>query len=136
MERFMPICGIHKQKKWPNSCNINLYGSEDDALGWHSDNESLFSIDKQPCRIISLSLGHSRTFQIKQCLPASDIVQHISLHSGDIVVMDGLFQHHFVHRILPGRLTYNLEIPRVNITWRWILNHSSTCSLFRKDDTT
>ena len=50
----------------PNSCNLNLYSHGTQQVGWHDDSESLFESDD--VRIISLSLGAARTFEVVACL--------------------------------------------------------------------
>ena len=48
------------------------------------------------------------------------------LGHGDIFVMDGLCQDEFLHCTSPG-----LERVRMNITFRWIRQHTSFCPLFK-----
>ena len=106
-------------------------------MGWHDDAEDLFDADD--VRIISLSLGVSRTFEIaakdklkktkknfkfpvKSADPA-DIIP-VELAQGDVVVMAGRMQRYYEHR-LPPDLTME---PRINLTWRYITQHSPGCA--------
>merc|ERR1719499_1967643 len=65
MEECMPLCGLASQQTWPNCCNLNLYEDGGMSVGWHSDDEDLFQGKSQDCRIISLSLGQTRTFELQ-----------------------------------------------------------------------
>merc|ERR1712019_187603 len=48
----------------PNAVNLNLYEHGNHGVSWHSDDEPLFRGKFQDTRIISVSLGSSRKFQI------------------------------------------------------------------------
>ena len=48
------------------------------------------------------------------------------LGHGDILVMDGQCQDKFLHRTDPCR-----EQERINVTFRWIKQHVSSCPLFK-----
>ena len=47
------------------------------------------------------------------------------LGHGDILVTDGQCQDEFLHRTDPG-----LEQERINVTFRWVKQHVSSCPLF------
>ena len=112
----------------PNSCNINLYENGNNYVQWHSDDEPLFNGLAENCTIISLSLGASRTFQIKMKKGGRGrIVSSTVLDDGDILTMEGMFQKYLKHRLKRDRRVLN---SRINITWRWIKNHDKdTCPL-------
>ena len=119
MTGLMPILGIHNESERPNSCNLNKYETGQEAVGWHADDEDLFhSPGHKDVRIISLSLGSPRTFQLKSKGKGSPIVS-IRLRSGDLCVMEGATQQHYLHRVPVEDATG----PRVNLTWRWIVSH-------------
>merc|ERR1712107_154362 len=61
----MPLCGLPNPRSWPNSCNLNCYADGSDSIDWHADDEPLFQGQALDCRIISLSLGEVRTFELK-----------------------------------------------------------------------
>ena len=48
------------------------------------------------------------------------------LDHGDILVMDGQCQDEFLHRTNRGR-----EQDRINITFRWVKQHVSSCPMFK-----
>ncbi len=90
-------------------------------MGWHADDERLFQGCNRAIRIISLSLGDVRSFQVKYW-KGGDIISHV-LGAGDLCLMDGNFQQHYYHRV-PKEIGRG---GRVNLTWRWIVEHSPGC---------
>ncbi|CAE8664345.1 unnamed protein product, partial [Polarella glacialis] len=56
-------CGL-PEDQWPNSVNMNLYETEFQNVGWHSDDEGLFRGCEMDCRIISASWGVPRNFEL------------------------------------------------------------------------
>ena len=88
-----------------NCCLANKYIDGYDSVGWHADNEP--ELVKNPT-IMSLSLGETRTFKIKH--NTKPLALDIPLNAGDIIVMDGAFQHNWKHSIpkeptIPGTRT-------------------------------
>jgi len=61
----MKILGWEGKLEDPSACNINLYRDGEDCVGWHADDENLFGGLGGTCTIMSLSLGQTRTFQVK-----------------------------------------------------------------------
>ncbi|CAE7359206.1 unnamed protein product [Symbiodinium microadriaticum] len=117
MHWVMPCCGINEQKDWPNSCNLNLYESGGMSVGWHADDEQLFQGKQRDCRIISLSLGATRAFEVRSNWSELDSTVRLELGDGDLCTMEGLVQKHFQHRVpREDKVTG----PRINLTWRWI----------------
>lgn len=96
-----------------NSCLLNFYRTGADHLSWHSDNESLYG----PAPIIgSASLGSARDFLIRHNIERTE--QHsIRLESGDVLVMGGSMQQHWMHSI-PKRARVDA---RINLTFRNII---------------
>ena len=123
LETVMPICGIHDEALWPNSCNLNLYEGGQDVVGWHADNEALFGGAEEPILIISLSLGAERVFELKDKHSSQGLFKRVRFGAGDLVLMDGRVQQHFLHRV--PRASAGGD--RINLTWRWITHHSSSC---------
>ena len=75
--------------------------------------------------IVSVSLGSSTVFRWR-CQSCPDDEGHLCrLGHGDILVMDGQCQDEFLHVTEPGR-----EQERINVTFRWIKQHVSSCPLF------
>ena len=72
--------------------------------------------------IVALSLGSSVTFKWKAKSCSDSEVSLCQLHHGDLLVMDGRCQDEYLHCTSPG-----LADRRVNITYRWIRNHTSSC---------
>mmetsp|Transcript_120068 Transcript_120068/g.224461 ORF Transcript_120068/g.224461 Transcript_120068/m.224461 type:complete len:339 (-) Transcript_120068:71-1087(-) len=116
----MPLCGLHAREAWPNSCNLNLYVDGQHSVGWHADNESLFQGKVRDMRVISLSLGQSRKFELR----CGKAFHRLNLDSGDLCTMEGLTQKHFLHRVPKEN---GCKRPRINLTWRWIVEHLPGC---------
>ncbi len=96
-----------------NSVLANLYRNGRDSMGCHADDEK--ELGQNPV-IASLSLGEERLFKLhhkkrKQTLD-------INLGYGDLLVMAGMLQHHWVHSIPK---TPKSKGPRINLTFRKIL---------------
>jgi len=129
--RTMPICGIFNMHEWPNSCNLNLYEDGGMSVGWHSDDERLFQGKFQDIRIISLSFGEKRKFELRANWPApgEPVVHQMRLGEGDLCTMEGMVQKHFQHRV-PKEA--NVRGPRINLTWRWTVKHTPQCPASRR----
>ena len=136
LSRIFPKKYGYLKGRPPNSCNINLYRNGNDCAGWHCDDEALFETESGKITIISFSLGASRTFEIREIYEYDDYddysydyqydegkyqAQGITLDNGDVCTMDGFFQHYYQHRV-PSDL--ECDLPRINLTWRWIMQHS------------
>jgi len=101
-----------------NSLLANLYRDEQDSVGWHADNEP--ELGHNPV-IASLSLGGERTFQLKHRQhPERKLA--LELRSGDLLIMKGAMQHHWLHQVPKSRQTC---LPRINLTFRKINKASS-----------
>lgn len=124
MELVLKPCGL-SQKDWPNSCNLNLYEDGGMTVGWHADDEKLFQGRFRDCRIISLSLGATRKFELRLNWPEEEEAQitRLTLRGGDLLTMEGMTQKHFQHRV-PREGT---KEPRINLTWRWVKKHLPGC---------
>lgn len=122
MAACMPLCGLPRREQWPNSCNLNLYENGEHSVGWHADNESLFQGKEKDCRIISLSLGQTRKFEL-QC--GNDKPQKLDLSDGDLCTMEGLTQKYYRHRV-PKEQGKGIR-ERINLTWRWVVEHMPAC---------
>merc|ERR1712032_1048859 len=114
----MPYCGIESSEDWPTSCNLNLYEDGGMSVGWHSDDERLFQGKFQDIRIISLSLGQQRQFQLRINHPEPGEKRMrtsiIRAGDGDLITMEGMCQKHFQHRV-PKEV--DVDAPRINLTW-------------------
>jgi len=98
-----------------NSCLLNLYRDGQDSVSWHSDDES--ELGDSPV-IASISLGDPRKFQLKkQNEKKSEKEQRISvlLEDGDLLVMGGELQKHWLHQIPKTKRPVG---PRINLTFR------------------
>ncbi|MCX7096001.1 MAG: alpha-ketoglutarate-dependent dioxygenase AlkB [Methylobacter sp.] len=95
-----------------NSVLANLYRDGNDSMGCHADDEK--ELGQNPV-IASLSLGDQRVFKLhhKKCREKLDIV----LSHGDLLVMAGSLQHHWLHSVPK---TKKLKTPRINLTFREI----------------
>ena len=101
----------------PNCINCNLYHDGSVVVGWHADDEHLFDAVDNDAAIVSLSLGATRKFQVKD---SDGTVRSIDLSTGDLLVMHGRVQEHFWHRVPQSQAVD----PRINLTWRWTRRHS------------
>uniref|UniRef100_A0A7S4VXA8 Fe2OG dioxygenase domain-containing protein n=1 Tax=Alexandrium monilatum TaxID=311494 RepID=A0A7S4VXA8_9DINO len=126
----MPLCGLKEPDTWPNSCNLNLYVDGGMSVGWHSDDERLFQGKFSDCRIVSLSLGTRRKFEMRLNWPEEGERQswQVFLGDGDLLTMEGMMQKHFQHRVPRED---NVTAPRINLTWRWVARHAPRCPVER-----
>lgn len=102
-----------------NSCLLNLYHDGSEGMAWHSDGEKDL---KKNGAIASLSFGAERKFAFRH----KDNKQKISLtlEHGSLLVMSGLTQQYWQHRLPPTKI---VRTARVNLTFRTIdLNDSGT----------
>lgn len=119
----MPLCGLTRPTEWPNSCNLNLYIDGQHSVGWHADNESLFQGKAKDCRIISLSLGQTRRFELQS---KGSLVHRLDLSDGDLCTMEGMMQKYYTHRVPKDNARGIKE--RINLTWRWVVAHNPDCA--------
>ena len=110
----------------PTAANLNLYRGGNSRVNWHSDNEPLFGRSGVHKLIVSVSFGAPVLFKWrgKSCLDIGE--RSCWLGHGDILVMDGQCQDEFLHCTSPG-----LEQERINVTYRWIRQHTHFCPLFK-----
>lgn len=96
-----------------NSVLANLYRDGKDAMGCHADDEKELGLNPV---IASLSLGDERLFKLhhKKRKETLDII----LGHGDLLVMAGSLQHHWLHSVPK---TKKIKTPRINLTFRKIL---------------
>ena len=110
----------------PTAANLNLYRGWNSCVGWHCDDEPLFGKCGDAKLIVSVSFGSSALFRWRRQSCPDDECHSCRLDHGDILVMDGQCQDEFLHRTSPGR-----EQERINITFRWVKEHVSSCPLFK-----
>ena len=55
---------------------------------------------------------------------SDSVTSSITLDHGDVLVMDGSAQSEYLHCTMPG-----LQGPRVNLTYRWVAQHTASCPL-------
>eukprot|EP00928_Gymnodinium_smaydae_P015642 TRINITY_DN15798_c0_g2_i1.p1 TRINITY_DN15798_c0_g2~~TRINITY_DN15798_c0_g2_i1.p1 ORF type:complete len:877 (-),score=133.17 TRINITY_DN15798_c0_g2_i1:54-2621(-) len=114
----LPHCGLAPEEA-PNSCNVNCYADGTDGIDWHADDEPLFQGAVQDCRIISLSFGQERSFELRRKGSyGSSEVTRLRLAAGDLCTMEGLTQKFYEHRV--PKCSANARL-RVNLTFRWIV---------------
>jgi len=95
-----------------NSVLLNKYRGEHDSVAWHSDDES--ELGRNPI-IGSVSFGQTRTFQFKH--KSHGIRKDIHLFHGSYLLMKGVTQLHWLHRIPKQK---NRPGERINLTFRRI----------------
>ena len=110
----------------PTAANLNLYRGWKSCVGWHCDDEPLFGKCGDAKLIVSVSLGNFALFRWRRQSCSSNEDSSCRLDHGDILVMDGQCQDEFHHRTSPGR-----EQDRINITFRWVKQHVTSCPLFK-----
>ena len=108
----------------PTAANLNLYRGWNSCVGWHCDDEPLFGKCGDAKLIVSVSLGSFALFRWRRQSCSSN-EGSCRLDHGDILVMDGQCQDEFLHRTSPGR-----DQERINITFRWVKQHVSSCPFF------
>jgi len=126
MAVVMPMCGLPNRQDWPDSCNMNLYEDGGQSVGWHADDERLFQGKFMDTKIISVTFGAKRRFEVRPNWPQEDDkrLHRVMLGDGDIMTMEGMFQKHFQHRVPKEGGEHG---PRINLTWRFILKHNPRC---------
>ena len=115
-----PRCG---KKDVPTGVNLNQYAGPGSFIRWHSGNEPLFGPQNSPELIVSLSLGNSVEFKVRR-RASGNVPSSIRLDHGDVLVMDGLAQSEYEHCTAS-----ELQGPRVNLTYRWVAQHTASCPL-------
>jgi alkylated DNA repair dioxygenase AlkB len=96
-----------------NSCLLNLYHDGSEGMAWHSDGEKDL---KKNGAIASISFGAERKFAFKH--KETKEVVNIHLEDGSLLIMKGITQTHWLHRLPP---TKKVHSPRINLTFRTIL---------------
>eukprot|EP00933_Yihiella_yeosuensis_P018996 TRINITY_DN15457_c0_g3_i2.p1 TRINITY_DN15457_c0_g3~~TRINITY_DN15457_c0_g3_i2.p1 ORF type:complete len:642 (+),score=102.76 TRINITY_DN15457_c0_g3_i2:112-2037(+) len=117
-DKVCRTCGL---KERPNNCTANLYNDGKQYFNWHTDEKSLGDGKNRDTLVVSLSLGATRSFEIR---PKDDPFEEtkLDLEDGDLLVMEGLTQKHYKHRIVADD---TVKGARINLTWRWTVNHST-----------
>lgn len=100
-----------------NSVLCNLYRNGQDSVGWHADDER--ELGKEPV-IASLSLGASRTFQLKH-KNKPNLRHKMSLSSGSLLVMQGTTQQFWLHQVPKEP---KVSQARINLTFRKVIVES------------
>lgn len=93
-----------------NSCLLNLYHNGSEGMGWHSDDEKALGKDSA---IASFSFGAERKFAFKHKQSGERV--DIFLENGGLLVMKGMTQANWLHRLPP---TKKVKTPRINLTFR------------------
>jgi alkylated DNA repair dioxygenase AlkB len=96
-----------------NSVLLNMYRSENDSVGWHSDDEP--ELGANPV-IASVSFGATRPFQFKH-RDLSSNRQSIDLTAGSLLIMRAETQRRWQHRIPKVK---SATEKRINLTFRVI----------------
>jgi alkylated DNA repair dioxygenase AlkB len=108
-----------------NMIFVNWYEDGNHYIGWHSDDEKqLYKNRRGETLVFSISLGQQRRFQLKpreatggrQHRRVNNKPYQFELASGDCLVMGGLCQSHYKHRV-PKEPT-KLMGGRINMTFR------------------
>ena len=112
----------------PTAANLNLKRGRDSCVRWHCDDEPLLGRGEGGVGtsklIVSVSFGSQASFKWKLKSCPDGEVSSCCIGHGDILVMDGQCQDECLHCTDPG-----LEQERINVTFRWIKQHSVSCPL-------
>ncbi len=98
-----------------NSVLLNLYRGGADYMSWHADDENELGLSPV---IASISLGSERIFEIKKKENSKPDLSLI-LNSGSLLVMGGLLQQFYHHRL---KKEVKIRGVRINLTFRKIFN--------------
>ena len=93
-----------------NSILINVYKDGNNSLGWHSDDEAGLDPDHS---IASLSIGATRLLEVRHKYRQYQYT--LPMPHDMLLVMHGLFQSEFQHRVPSDPNCYNM---RINLTFR------------------
>jgi alkylated DNA repair dioxygenase AlkB len=97
-----------------NACLLNLYHNGSEGMAWHSDGE----VDlKKNGAIASLSFGAERKFSFKH--KESKETVSLTLQHGSLLMMKGITQTYWLHRLPP---TTKTDQARINLTFRTIVS--------------
>lgn len=97
-----------------NSCLLNLYENGSQGMAWHSDDEDALG---ENTVIASLSLGATRKFVLKHKQNNQKV--ELNLPHGQLIVMRGNTQHHWLHAIMKST---KVAEPRINLTFRTFID--------------
>jgi alkylated DNA repair dioxygenase AlkB len=97
-----------------NSVLGNLYRNGLDSMGCHADDEKELGINPL---IASLSFGAQRVLRFRHA--RLGLKFDVPLAHGDLLIMTGELQHHWKHELPKTR---KVDMPRINLTFRLILN--------------
>jgi len=95
-----------------NSCLLNRYHSGQEGMAWHSDGEKDL---KKHGAIASLSLGADRKFSFRHKETKETV--SLILENGGLLVMKGMTQDHWLHRLPPSK---KVKGARISLTFRTI----------------
>lgn len=95
----------------------NFYRDGRDAMGRHSDDEKELGPAPDDVRIASISLGARRAFRMRRKDGSAKL--EFELGGGDLLVMGGTTQAHFVHEV---PRTKKVVGPRLNLTFRCVIS--------------
>lgn len=93
----------------------NFYRDGRDAMGRHADDEPELGPSPDDIRIASISLGAKRTFRMRM-RAGGERIDYL-LGEGDLLVMGGTTQTHWVHEVPRTKAAVG---PRLNLTFRCV----------------
>lgn len=103
-----------------NGVLLNRYRNGEDSMGWHADDEP--ELGRAPT-IASVSLGATRTFQLKHRTRADVARVDLDLAHGSLLVMRPPTQAHWLHQI-PKRRGRGAPGERINLTFRQMVERA------------
>jgi len=99
-----------------NSVLLNRYRNGRDGMGWHADDERELGQDPP---IASVSFGESRRFLLRHRRQRASRCELLLGH-GDLLLMAGPTQHHYLHAVPKTARTVG---ERINLTFRSVKAH-------------
>lgn len=126
MGSIMPLCGLHDEKEWPDSCCLTLFEDATKSVGWHAHDTRPFQAVSRDARFITLSLGSERKyeFRLNHCEDGEEKLHRLNMGNGDLMVMEGMLQKHFQTRVPKQQPPKG---PHISLSWRWITKHLPRC---------
>jgi alkylated DNA repair dioxygenase AlkB len=94
-----------------NSVLLNYYRDEHDSVAWHSDRDSVPGKNRY---VASVSFGQARYFELRLKTHHATKFK-VLLENGSYLLMKGLFQDKWEHRIAKSSTPMQ---PRINLTFR------------------
>lgn len=112
-----------------NSVLLNYYRTGQDSVAWHADDEA--ELGSNPV-IASVSLGAERPFELRPKPGHLGSKCRITLTDGSLLLMGDTLQQHWLHQLPKVK---DLQLPRINLTFRVIMTKPSKQQSVNQENT-